>query len=84
MRNPEIRAKLAEMMAAHWEGWVDENIPALGGKTPRQAVKTADGRESVEALLRSAERRARRDESLGQETLTAIEGVRQRLNLPGR
>ena len=33
VQNPEVRAKLAEMMAAHWEGWVDEKIPALGGKT---------------------------------------------------
>ena len=84
MQRPEVREHLARMVATHWEGWVDEKIPALGGKTPRQAVKSADGRESVEALLRSAERRARRDENLGQETLTAIEGVRQRLNLPGR
>ena len=84
MRNPEVRAKLAEMVAAHWKNWVNQKIPALGGKTPRQAAKTNEGRESVEALLRSAERRARRDENLGQETLTAVEGVRQRLNLPGR
>jgi hypothetical protein len=84
MQHQEVREHLARMVAFHWEGWVDEKIPALGGKTPRQAVKTTEGRESVEALLRSAERRARRDESLGQETLTAIDGVRQRLNLPGR
>ena len=67
MRNPEVRAKLAEMVAAHWKNWVNQKIPALGGKTPRQAAKTNEGRESVEALLRSAERRARRDENLGQE-----------------
>jgi hypothetical protein len=84
MRNPEVRAKLAEMMAAHWEGWVDEKIPALGGKTPRQAVKTADGRESVEALLRSAERRAAEDRDMGEEVLKAVDGVRRRLNLPRR
>ncbi len=82
MQYPEVRAKLAEMMAAHWRGWVDERIPALGGKTPRQAVKTADGRESVEALLLSAERRAGRDSRLGEETLRAIEDVRQTLSLP--
>ena len=82
VQNPEVRAKLAEMMAAHWEGWVDEKIPALGGKTPRQAVKTADGRESVEALLRSAERRAAGGRDMGEEVLKAVDGVRQRLNLP--
>jgi hypothetical protein len=30
-------------------------IPALGGKTPRQAVKTAAGRLKVSALLRDFE-----------------------------
>lgn len=84
MQNPEIRAKLAEMLASFGEGWVDEKIPALGGKTPRQAVKTADGRESVEALLCSFERRAAGDRDMGEEILKAIEGVRRTLNLPGR
>ena len=65
MQHPEVRANLAQMVAVHWEGWVDEKIPALGGKSPRQAVKTADGRESVEALLRSAERRAASDRDMG-------------------
>ena len=84
LQNPEVRARMAEMMAAHWEGWVDEKIPALGGKTPRQAVRSADGREGVEALLRSFERRAAQDQDMGEEILKAIEGVRQRLNLPRR
>jgi hypothetical protein len=84
MQHPEVRARLTEMMAAHWRGWVDEKIPALGGKAPRQAVKTADGRESVEALLRSAERRAAGDRDMGEEVLKAVDGVRRTLNLPGR
>ena len=44
---------------------MDQKIPALGGKTPREAVKTADGREAVEALLNGAER------GRGQEDFTA-------------
>ncbi len=84
MQHPEVREHLARMVAFHWEGWVDEKIPALGGKTPRQAVKSADGRESVEALLRSAERRAAGDRDMGEEILKAVEGARRRLNLPGR
>ncbi|MCX5833277.1 MAG: DUF2384 domain-containing protein, partial [Deltaproteobacteria bacterium] len=81
MQHPEVREKLAGMLAAHWEGWVDEKIPALGGKTPRQAIKTADGRESVEALLLAAERSAAEDKRMGEAMLKAIHGVRQRLNL---
>jgi hypothetical protein len=52
---PEVRKAMKEMMDKHWEGWLDTDIPALGGKTPRQAVQTAKGRESVQALLRDFE-----------------------------
>jgi hypothetical protein len=31
--------------------WPSIKLPALGGKTPLQAVKNSDGREMVEALL---------------------------------
>jgi hypothetical protein len=56
MQHPEVQEQVAEMIYKHWESWVDQNIPALGGKSPRKAVKTADGREAVEALLKDAER----------------------------
>jgi hypothetical protein len=45
------QAVLAELSARHWESWLDERIPALGNKTPRQAAKTAIGRERLEALF---------------------------------
>lgn len=67
-------AQIAEMMEAHWTGWVDEKLPALHGKTPRQAVRTADGREAVEALLVDIERR--KDAHGPREALNR-EGVRQ-------
>jgi hypothetical protein len=44
---PEVREQMEKMLFAHWENWVDAKIPALGHKTPRQAVKDPDGRESV-------------------------------------
>ncbi|NNG01252.1 MAG: DUF2384 domain-containing protein [Desulfobacteraceae bacterium] len=56
MASPEVRKHLVRIFGDHWKGWMNEKIPALGGKTPRQAVKTADGRESVEALLLDARR----------------------------
>jgi hypothetical protein len=78
---PEVREQLAKVMTTHWEDWVDEGIPALGGKTPRQAVKTLDGRESVEALLLDAERHMAGDQQMGDIGLTAIKDVRRRLGL---
>ena len=35
---PEIRDRMLELMAAHYDGWVSEKIPALGGVTPLEAV----------------------------------------------
>jgi hypothetical protein len=53
---PEVRHKLiAEYMEQHTAKWPDMAIPALDGKTPRQAVKTAAGRLKVAALLRDFE-----------------------------
>lgn len=54
---PEIQALLREQLTEYYRQWVDIGVPALGGQTPRQAVKTKDGREMVEALLLDLERR---------------------------
>ena len=53
---PEVQAKIAEMMRKHYRSWVDQKIPALGDRTPRDAVRDPDGREAVEALINQAER----------------------------
>lgn len=53
---PEIQEQLKLMAKQHWDAWFDNPIPALNNKTPRQAAKTADGRERLEALLLHYER----------------------------
>ncbi|MBI2754687.1 MAG: SEC-C domain-containing protein [Betaproteobacteria bacterium] len=53
---PEVKAKMAEIMGKFYEHWVHENIPALGGRTPLEAVRDRDGRDAVEALVRQIER----------------------------
>ena len=35
--------------------WIDDSIPALGGLTPREAVKTPAGRQQVLELIDHAE-----------------------------
>ena len=77
--NPDVQAALAEHLEAHYNNWLDTKIPMLGNKTPRQAVKTPDGRELVEALLVQLERDVREQKMPGNEAL--IERLRQRLNL---
>ena len=81
MQLPEVREHMAKMLIDHWEGWIDRELPALGGKTPRQAVKTPDGKESVEALLLSASRYMNTDDEMATTSFAAIENVRRRLGL---
>jgi len=49
--SPEVRALLDETVRRFESDWVDESIPALGGRTPRAAIRTPRGRREVEALL---------------------------------
>jgi len=81
MQLPEVREHMAKVLTDHWEGWIDQELPALGGKTPRQAVKTPDGKESVEALLLDASRHMNRDDEMAKISLAAIETTRHRLGL---
>lgn len=53
---PEVLDRIREMTAAHYESWVSEEIPALGGLTPLEAIRDRVGREKVEALITSMER----------------------------
>jgi len=60
--------------------WVDEKIPALDGKTPREALKTPEGREKVEELLKDWENMEERRKREG-EPYIDINALRQMLNL---
>jgi hypothetical protein len=82
MQLPEVQAQLAGMMRAHYENWIDEKLPALDGKTPRQAVKNPDGRELVEALLAQCERDTPRQFPFSLEEMFAR--LRVQLGLPLR
>lgn len=46
---------IREMKERHYAGWADQPLPALRGRTAREAVRTARGRERVDALLKSIE-----------------------------
>ena len=51
--DPAIRAFMAEHIAAIEQRWLDESIPALGGRTPREAAGDPIGREELTQLLAS-------------------------------
>ena len=54
--DPAVEAEIVgQMMQEYYTRWMDEPVPALNGKTPRQTAKTAAGREKVRQLLQSIE-----------------------------
>jgi len=81
MSHPEVRQQIEKMLLQHWKSWVDQKIPLLGNKSPRQAVKTRDGRESVEALLLDAEKMSATDPIRSTFEIELIDNVRRRLKL---
>ncbi len=48
---PEAAAALEEFVRHHERRWVDEQIPMFGNRTPREMVRTAEGRRELEAFL---------------------------------
>lgn len=55
---PEVplTSELREQLYQHiYRDWLDQPVPALGGKTPRQAVRSSGGRRQVVDLLKSYE-----------------------------
>src|SRR2546426_1186900 len=80
LQDPEIQKRGRELLQRQLEGWVDEKVPILGGRTPMQAVKDPDGREIVEALLNEFERRT--DETSPGFIRPDFTVLRRRLNLP--
>jgi SEC-C motif-containing protein len=70
--SPELNALQEELTRKQWEEWLDTRLPALRNKTPRQAARTAIGRERLEALLAGFDRDAAHGPSSGAAHLIAI------------
>ena len=68
------------MQAEHYAKWPDERLPALGGRTPRQAVRSKRGREQVEELLRDFENASERARKAGRPAFD-FSGLRSELGL---
>ena len=49
------QALLKDMYDSHYREWLDYPLPALGGKSPRKAIRSKEGRHRVEDLLREME-----------------------------
>jgi SEC-C motif len=56
----ELAEAAREEKAAHYATWPDIPVPALGGKTPRQAARSRAGRAQLDVLLKDLENREAR------------------------
>ena len=80
LRDPQVRKQMQVFMQKQAENWVQQKIPALGGRTPLEAVRDPDGKEMVEALLLDWERRKESNVSPNQ-IRPDISALRRLLNL---
>ncbi|HYU15681.1 MAG TPA: DUF1841 family protein [Candidatus Acidoferrum sp.] len=49
------REVLGQVLRDHYRGWLDQPLPVLAGRSPRQVARRVAGRAQVEALLKDAE-----------------------------
>lgn len=71
------------MMLDQYKKWLNEPIPALGGKTPRQAASDPAMREQLEELLKSVEYTEERRRRAGEPCID-IADIRRDLGLHPR
>ena len=76
---PEVQEALRAFMSRHWEAWLDTKLPALRFETPREAAKTAAGRERLEALFAEFAWHAR--EATQPELVPDLAALRARLGM---
>jgi hypothetical protein len=57
---PEAEQLVLDFKRRHYADWPDHPLPALDGKTPREAVQTAGGRGAVDVLLKEMENHEQR------------------------
>jgi len=72
---------IQQVLDKHYSTWPDEPLPALGGQTPREAVRTAEGRQAVEQLLRDFENANEHERRQGQPAYD-FSKIRKELGLP--
>ena len=59
---PEVAAEIVQAFyERHYRGWLDEPLPALGGRTPREAAGLKSARPKLIALLKDMENLSARE-----------------------
>jgi hypothetical protein len=76
--DPELARVLLQEKEKIFAAWLDESIPALRGKTPRQAARLQRGRRELDILLKEMENREAR---LPEHERADIPSLRRKLGL---
>jgi hypothetical protein len=64
---PEVEREIVlKIKAEHYAKWPDEPLPALDGRTPREAARSEAGRRALDDLLRDMENHEERERRQGQ------------------
>jgi hypothetical protein len=58
--DPEAQQALLDFKERYYEDWLDQPLPALDGKSPREAARTKEGRQAVDLLLKDMENQEQR------------------------
>jgi hypothetical protein len=59
--DPEVQSVIRNEKMSFYENWINTPVPALGGKTPKQALRSIRGRAALDALLKTIENREARE-----------------------
>ena len=56
LQSPEAQNAARELLQREVDGWASQKIPALGNRTPLEAIKDPETKETVESLVQDYER----------------------------
>ena len=78
---PEFKELGKKFLENYYKDWCDMKIPMLGNKTPREAIKTEEGKKLVNDLLLDFENTELHKKREGQDYTPVEEIIRKELNL---
>ncbi len=86
IENPEKKADSSllklekDIMEGYYRDWCYQKIPALGNKTPKQAIKTKEGREMLNNLLKDFENHEQHRKREGEKYIPVEKIIRDELD----
>lgn len=78
---PDAASVVRQFLQSYYRRWVDEPVPALGGRSPRQACASPEGRLQVVELLKFLENMEEKKKRAGQ-PFVEVNLIRRELGLP--